>query len=90
MGPTCLSATIMQNLVTKLPKTNIVVVSAHYGLELANNFVKSLGFNPQDFGCPPVWGFLGLWNNLLHIQANIKEKKNVNLVIFNLTINCRY
>lgn len=56
MGPMCLCATILRNLVTKLPETNIVVVGAHYGLEVMHDITESLG---TDFGCPPVWGFLG-------------------------------
>lgn len=58
-GPTCLCATILRNLVAKLPETSIVVVSAHYGLEVMRDITESLGTNQRDLGCPPVWGFLG-------------------------------
>ncbi|KAK9296601.1 hypothetical protein QLX08_009436 [Tetragonisca angustula] len=56
----CFYANIMLELVTKLSSTNIVVASAHYGLELIYTFVSSLGLTQQNFGCPPVWGFLGI------------------------------
>ncbi|XP_011697647.1 PREDICTED: putative malate dehydrogenase 1B isoform X2 [Wasmannia auropunctata] len=58
-GPTCLCATILRSLV-KLPETNIVVVSAHYGLEVMCDITVSLGMDQWNFGCPPVWGFLGI------------------------------
>lgn len=64
MGPTCLCATILRNLVAKLSEISIVVVSAHYGLEVIYDITKSLSMDQQDFGCPPVWGFLGA---VLHI-----------------------
>lgn len=59
MNLPCFYANIMMELVTKLSSTNIVVASAHYGLELIYTFVNSLGLNLQNFGCPPIWGFLG-------------------------------
>ncbi|XP_077268482.1 LOW QUALITY PROTEIN: putative malate dehydrogenase 1B [Temnothorax americanus] len=59
MGATCLCATILRNLVAKLPETSIVVVSAQYGLEVIGDITESLGTDRRDFGCPPVWGFLG-------------------------------
>jgi len=61
-GPTCLCATILRNLVIKLPETNIVVVSAHYGLEVIYDITESRGMNQWNFGCPPIWGFLGQCN----------------------------
>lgn len=59
MSLPCFYANIMLELVTKLSSTNIVVASAHYGLELIYTFVNSLGLTHQNFGCPPIWGFLG-------------------------------
>lgn len=59
MGPTCFYVNILQTLVTQLPKTSIVAVSSHYGLELLYVFASSLGCTLRNFGCPPVWGYLG-------------------------------
>lgn len=59
MSLPCFYANIMLELITKLSSTNIVVASAHYGLELIHTFVNSLGLTHQNFGCPPIWGFLG-------------------------------
>ncbi|XP_071628494.1 putative malate dehydrogenase 1B [Temnothorax longispinosus] len=59
-GAMCLCATILRNLVAKLPETSIVVVSAQYGLEVIGDITESLGTDRRDFGCPPVWGFLGI------------------------------
>lgn len=60
-GFTCFYVNIIHKLVTKLPKTNIVAVSSHYGLELIYPLVHSLGYTLKNFGCPPVWGYLGLF-----------------------------
>ncbi|XP_011872807.1 PREDICTED: malate dehydrogenase, cytoplasmic-like [Vollenhovia emeryi] len=59
-GPTCLCATILRNLAAKSPETSVVVVSAHYGLEVVHDMTESLDTDRRDFGCPPVWGFLGI------------------------------
>lgn len=55
----CFYANIMVELVTKVPSTNIVVASSNYGLELVYVFASSLGYTLENFGCPPVWGYLG-------------------------------
>ena len=58
-GPTCFCASIIAKIATNLNKQNIVAVSAHYGLEMVHDFVKSLDVKIKNVGCPPVWGFLG-------------------------------
>ncbi|XP_066598624.1 putative malate dehydrogenase 1B isoform X2 [Prorops nasuta] len=58
-GPICFCANVLQAL-TKLAKSSIVAVSAHYGLEIMYAYIVSFGFDPKYFGCPPVWGFLGI------------------------------
>lgn len=58
MDPTCLYANALIKE-TKLNPNNVVVVSAHYGLELLYNFTKSLNVSIKEISCPPVWGFLG-------------------------------
>ncbi|XP_043249721.1 putative malate dehydrogenase 1B [Colletes gigas] len=72
MGPTCFYVNIMHELVKKLPKTNIVAVSSHYGLELVYPFVSSLGFTLRNFGCPPVWGYLGI-NQFVDVHHMIQK-----------------
>lgn len=58
MGPTCFNANALVKE-TKLDKNNVVVVSAHYGLEIVYDFTKSLNIPIKEISCPPVWGFLG-------------------------------
>ncbi|CAK9797436.1 Putative malate dehydrogenase 1B [Anthophora plagiata] len=60
MSLPCFYANVMHELVTKVEKTNIVVVSAHYGLDHLHSFVSSAGLTLENFGCPPVWGYLGI------------------------------
>ncbi|XP_050587717.1 putative malate dehydrogenase 1B [Bombus affinis] len=72
MNLPCFYANIMMELVTKLSSTNIVVASAHYGLELIYTFVNSFGLNLQNFGCPPVWGFLGI-NHFVDVHHMIQK-----------------
>ncbi|XP_076753619.1 putative malate dehydrogenase 1B [Xylocopa sonorina] len=72
MSLPCFYANIIHELVTILPSTNIVVVSAHYGLELIYTFVNSLGFTLRNFGCPPVWGFLGI-NHFIDVHHMIQK-----------------
>ncbi|XP_071571619.1 LOW QUALITY PROTEIN: putative malate dehydrogenase 1B [Temnothorax nylanderi] len=67
-GAACLCATILRNLVAKLPETSIVVVSAQYGLEVIGDITESLGTDRRDFGCPPVWGFLGAVSDYLCVS----------------------
>lgn len=62
MGPACFCASIIAKVATNLNKSNIVVVSTHYGLEMLYDFVKSLDVEIKNVGCPPVWGYLGLYN----------------------------
>ncbi|XP_017762086.1 PREDICTED: putative malate dehydrogenase 1B, partial [Eufriesea mexicana] len=71
MSIPCFYANVMHELVTKLSNTNIVVASAHYGLELIYTVVNSLGLTQQNFGCPPVWGFLGI-NHFVDIHHMIQ------------------
>ncbi|XP_034191366.1 putative malate dehydrogenase 1B [Osmia lignaria lignaria] len=72
MGITCFYANIMHELVTKVPSTNIVAVSSHYGLELIYPLVNSVGFTLQNFGCPPVWGYLGI-NQFVDVDHMIQK-----------------
>ncbi|XP_076687117.1 malate dehydrogenase, cytoplasmic isoform X1 [Andrena cerasifolii] len=72
MGVTCFYANIMQALVTKIPKTNIVAVSSHYGTPITYPFVSSLGFTLRNFGCPPVWGYLGI-NQYVDVHHMIQK-----------------
>nr|XP_012142562.1 PREDICTED: putative malate dehydrogenase 1B [Megachile rotundata] len=69
-GFTCFYVNIVHKLVTKLPSTNIVAVSSHYGLELIYPLVHSLGYTLKNFGCPPVWGYLGLFLHYSTIGIN--------------------
>ncbi|XP_054001979.1 putative malate dehydrogenase 1B [Hylaeus anthracinus] len=71
MGPICFYVNIM-HMLTKLPNTSIVAVSSHYGLELVYPFVNFLGFTLRNFGCPPVWGYLGV-NHFVDIHHMIKK-----------------
>ncbi|XP_058792244.1 putative malate dehydrogenase 1B [Phymastichus coffea] len=59
-GPACFCANVMMKEATKLNKNNIVVVSAHWGLEMIYEFTKSINVSIKEFGCPPIWGFLGV------------------------------
>ncbi|KZC10235.1 Putative malate dehydrogenase 1B [Dufourea novaeangliae] len=72
MGPICFHVEIMHRLVTKLPKTSIVAVSSHYGLEMTCVFAQSSGFTLKNFGCPPVWGYLGI-NQFVDIHHMIQK-----------------
>ncbi|XP_043788001.1 putative malate dehydrogenase 1B isoform X2 [Apis laboriosa] len=72
MSLPCFYANIMLELVTKLSSTNIVVASAHYGLELIHTFVNSFGLTHQNFGCPPIWGFLGI-NHFVDVDHMIQK-----------------
>ncbi|KAI4497521.1 hypothetical protein M0802_007291 [Mischocyttarus mexicanus] len=56
----CFCVNVLHALVTKLPKTSIVAVSTHYGLEIMYNFITTFNLPAYNFGCPPVWGFLGI------------------------------
>lgn len=83
MSLPCFYANIMHELVTKLSSTNIVVASAHYGLQLIYSLANSLGLTQQNFGCPPVWGFLGWYiRKIQHISSVISIYTNqINLII---------
>ncbi|XP_024939004.1 malate dehydrogenase 3, cytoplasmic-like isoform X1 [Cephus cinctus] len=59
-GPTCFCAAVLLEAVPKLKKTNIVAVSAHYGLEILHSLTDPLDLPLREFYCPPVWGFLGV------------------------------
>ncbi|XP_076232982.1 putative malate dehydrogenase 1B [Calliopsis andreniformis] len=72
MGLVCFYVNIMHELVKKLPKTNIIAVSSHYGLELIYAFVNSLGLTLRNFGCPPVWGYLGI-NQFVDVHHMIQK-----------------
>ncbi|KAK2586685.1 hypothetical protein KPH14_011727 [Odynerus spinipes] len=60
MSASCYCVNVLHVLVTKLPFTNIVAVSAHYGLEIIYNLLTTLNVPITNFGCPAVWGFLGI------------------------------
>lgn len=68
MNASCFCVNVLHALVTKLPKTNIVAVSSHYGLEIMYNFLTKFNLPLYNFGCPPVWGFLGWLKNLYIIM----------------------
>nr|XP_031826884.1 putative malate dehydrogenase 1B [Nomia melanderi] len=72
MGPICFYVNVMHKLIKKLPKSNIVAVSSHYGLELTYVFAHSLGFTLKNLGCPPVWGYLGI-NHFVDIHHTIQK-----------------
>lgn len=87
MGPTCLCANVLQSLVARLPKANIVAVSAHYGLEISRRLISSLGLEPEDFGSPPVWGFLGInrFVDLCHMVQKYEMNKRRSAGSFDYT-----
>ncbi|XP_051156781.1 putative malate dehydrogenase 1B [Leptopilina boulardi] len=75
MGPACFCASIIAKVATNLNKSNIVVVSTHYGLEMLYDFVKSLDVEIKNVGCPPVWGYLGI-NHYVDVD-HVVEVKNI-------------
>ncbi|KAL6265125.1 hypothetical protein P5V15_005216 [Pogonomyrmex californicus] len=75
VGPTCLCATILRDLVAnKLLRMSIVAVSAHYGLKVMHDFTESLGMNQRNFGCPPVWGFLDVCHTIQ--KCDVYKRRN--------------
>ncbi|XP_076279043.1 putative malate dehydrogenase 1B [Lasioglossum baleicum] len=72
LGPTCFFANVMHKFVTNIPKTNIVAVGSQYGLELIYVLARSTGFPLKNFGCPPVWGFLGI-NQFVDVHHMIQK-----------------
>ncbi|XP_026672773.1 putative malate dehydrogenase 1B [Ceratina calcarata] len=72
MSLPCFYAGIMHELVTKLPKTNVIVASNHHGLEIIYELVHSMGFTLRQFGCPPVWGFLGI-NHFVDVSHMVQK-----------------
>ncbi|XP_076642877.1 putative malate dehydrogenase 1B [Halictus rubicundus] len=72
LGPTCFFVNVMHRFVTNLPKTSIVAVGSHYGLEVIYVLARSTGFPLKNFGCPPVWGYLGI-NQFVDVHHMIQK-----------------
>lgn len=70
LGPACYNATVIANLVTKINKNNVVVVTSDIGLEMAPVAAEITGVPLRNMFCPPVWGFVGI-NHLADIQTTI-------------------
>ncbi|KAG7207366.1 hypothetical protein KM043_009027 [Ampulex compressa] len=74
-GATCFCVNVMHALVKNLPKANIVAVGSHYGLEIIYPFINAVDLDLTEFGCPPVWGFLGV-NRYVDL-SHMTQKHNV-------------
>nr|XP_033326301.1 putative malate dehydrogenase 1B isoform X2 [Megalopta genalis] len=72
MGPICFAVDVMLKFVIKLPKTNIVAAGSQYGLESIYVLARSTGFPLRNFGCPPVWGYLGI-NQFVDVHHMIQK-----------------
>ncbi|CAH2105353.1 unnamed protein product [Euphydryas editha] len=70
LGPACYNATIIANLVTKINKNNVVVVTSDIGLEMAPVAAEIAEVPLRNMFCPPVWGFVGI-NHLADIRTTI-------------------
>ncbi|XP_032455623.1 putative malate dehydrogenase 1B isoform X1 [Nasonia vitripennis] len=71
-GPNCFCANVIVKEAPKINKNNVIVISAHYGLEMIYDFIKSMDVNLKGISCPPVWGFLGInqYVDVHHIIQN--------------------
>ncbi|KAF7402822.1 hypothetical protein HZH66_005089 [Vespula vulgaris] len=80
----CFCVNVLHVLVTKLPKTNIVAVSSHYGLDIMYNFLTKFNLPAYNFGCPPVWGFLGInyFVDVCHMVQKYEVYKPNNRAMF--------
>ncbi|XP_016840773.1 putative malate dehydrogenase 1B isoform X3 [Nasonia vitripennis] len=67
-GPNCFCANVIVKEAPKINKNNVIVISAHYGLEMIYDFIKSMDVNLKGISCPPVWGFLVFRNQILGAQ----------------------